>query len=157
MLQNETWKESRQQELPVQIEDKEVPLFKKMLTYMVTQCINVLYMTGIFSTTDPSKFPLKKWFLFWLFPTIMVFFLLKMHVERFLERILTKTTSLHFWKLSNSTLATSWMQNVQVESPSFMSLTHSLLQNIWQRTLERCWWRTSWCLWILKLGMKCWR
>jgi len=43
MLENENWKESRQPELPVHIDEKEVPLFKKMIMYMYTGSIEVVY------------------------------------------------------------------------------------------------------------------
>jgi hypothetical protein len=35
MLENDVWKESHQQELPVAVDEKEVAVFKKMLQYMV--------------------------------------------------------------------------------------------------------------------------
>jgi len=36
MLENDAWKESHQQELVISVEEKEAPLFAKMLTYMYT-------------------------------------------------------------------------------------------------------------------------
>jgi len=41
MLQNETWKESHQQELAIAVDEREAPLFKKMLTYMYTGTLDI--------------------------------------------------------------------------------------------------------------------
>jgi len=63
MLENDVWKESHQQELPVAVEEKETGLFKKMLEYMYTgtaeiqsdEVVPLLAMAnyyGVFSLKD---------------------------------------------------------------------------------------------------------
>jgi len=43
MLENDTWKESHQQELPIFVEEREVPLFKKMIAYMYIGSIEISF------------------------------------------------------------------------------------------------------------------
>jgi len=43
MLENEKWKESQQKDLPISIDEKDIPLFKKMLSYMYQGTVVVSY------------------------------------------------------------------------------------------------------------------